>query len=91
MVEFSYGLALPFMEISAGKLERNSRETWGQGHHLAQVSVVLARRSPTEKLPTNVYKHMPRAKNNLVAVLAISAVVFVRPRLAVHEALGRQA
>ncbi len=29
-------------------------------------------------------------KNNLVAVLAIPAVVFVRPRLAVHVAFGGQ-
>ncbi len=57
---------------------------------LARATVILARRSPTEKLPTNMYKHMPYAKNNLTVVLAISAVVFARPRRAVHGALGGQ-
>ncbi len=100
-VEFSHGLSLPFMELLVGKRWgqpreglRAGREAGRQaehGHYLAQTSVVLARRSPTEKLPTNMYKHTPRAKNNLVAVLAISAVVFARPRPAVHKALGGQA
>ncbi len=76
VVEFSHGLAVPFIKLSVGKQEGNSREVWGQGHHLAQISVILARHSPAEKLDLNRCKHMPCAKNNLFAVLAISVVEF---------------
>ncbi len=29
-VEFSYGLASPFMELLVGKIERNNEKAWGQ-------------------------------------------------------------
>ncbi len=76
------------MEVTWWSSESELRKE--QRSYLAQASVILARRRPTEKLPTNMYKHMPYAKNNLVAVLAISAVVFARPRLALHGVLGGQ-
>ncbi len=35
VVEFSHGLALPFMGLSVSGPERNSREAWGQAKGLA--------------------------------------------------------
>ncbi len=35
VVEFSYGLPVPFMWLSVSKHERNCREVWGQAKGLA--------------------------------------------------------
>ncbi len=76
--------------LQKSRVARSAPRRSGASQCLAQVPVVLAGSRPAEKLPTNMYKHMPYAKNNLVAVLAISAVVFARPRPAIHGALGGQ-
>ncbi len=81
VVEFSHGLAAPFMWLSVGKLERNNersddesqrncersedesqrncersdgKERHEHRHYLSQISVVLARCSPTEKLALEI-------------------------------------
>ncbi len=65
MVEFSYGLASPFMELSVGKPERKSegsenmqRASKRALQRVVRASVILARHRPAEKLDLSMNKHM---------------------------------